>query len=250
MSERSVDPEESGNDEHRPIRVFLVDDHGVVRQGMRAYFEMVGDIDVVGEAASGQEAIDRIGALASLGRAPDVVMMDLLMPGVDGITAISTIKQLHATVQVVAVTSFVAQDKVRSALQAGAVGYILKDAEADEVAASVRAAYRGDVYLAPLAAKRLAESLRDATLEPDRESLTGRERQVLALVANGASNKTIGTALSISERTVRTHVSNILMKLDLDSRTQAALWAIRQGLVPAARLEAAAEVSSTSFVPE
>lgn len=212
----------------RPIRVYLVDDHGVVRHGMRAYLAMLPDMEVVGEASRGQEALEGIGALVSGGKAPDVVIMDLLLPGMDGIATTSAIKERHPAVNVVAVTSFVAQDRVHSALKAGAVGYILKDNEADDVAEAIRAAYRGDVHLAPAAVTELARSLRGSTEEAHRESLTGREREVLALVAEGASNKAIGLALSISERTARTHVSHILMKLDVGSRTQAALWAVRE----------------------
>lgn len=214
-----------------PIRVYLVDDHAVVRRGMHAYLAMLEDIEIVGEAPSGEEAVTGIAALASEGWPPDVVMMDLLMPGMGGIEATSVIKARYPSVEVVAMTSFVAQEKVHAALQAGAVGYVLKDAEADEVAAAIRSAHRGEVYLAPAAARQLAKSLRDPKLAADRESLTDRERQVLVLVAKGASNKAIGEELSISERTARTHVSNILVKLGLGSRTQAALWAIREGLV-------------------
>ena len=213
-----------------PIRVYLVDDHAVVRRGMHAYLEMLDDIDIVGESSRGEEAVAGIAALAARGQPPHVVLMDLLMPGMGGIEATSIIKSAHPDVQVVAVTSFVAQEKVHAALQAGAVGYILKDAEADEVAAAIRAAHRGEVCLAPAAARQLAKSLRDPRPEPERESLTDREREVLVLVAKGASNKTIGSQLTISERTARTHVSNILLKLGLGSRTQAALWAIREGL--------------------
>ena len=212
------------------IRVYLVDDHGVVRRGMHAYLAMLGDVDVVGEAARGEEAVAGIAALAAEGGLPHVVLMDLLMPGMGGIEATSVIKARHPEVEVVAVTSFVAQEKVHAALQAGAIGYILKDAEADEVAAAIRAAFRGEVYMAPAAARLLAQSLREPRAEAERESLTDRERQVLALVSQGASNKAIGSELSISERTARTHVSNILLKLRLASRTQAALWAIREGL--------------------
>ena len=213
-----------------PIRVYLVDDHGVVRRGMQAYLEMLEDIHIVGEASRGEDAVSGMATLASEGRLPHVVMMDLLMPGMGGIEATSLIKERHPEVEVVAVTSFVAQEKVHAALQAGAIGYILKDAEADEVAAAIRAAHRGEVYLAPAAARQLAKTLRDPRPEAERESLTDRERQVLGLVAKGASNKAIGHELSISERTARTHVSNILLKLGLGSRTQAALWAIREGL--------------------
>lgn len=197
---------------------------------MQAYLEMLEDIDIAGEASRGEEALSGIATLAADGHPPHVVLMDLVMPGMGGIEATSMIKGRHPEVEVVAVTSFVAHEKVHAALQAGAVGYILKDAEADEVAAAIRAAHRGEVYLAPEAARQLAKSLREPGPEADRESLTDRERQVLVLVAQGASNKAIGHDLSISERTARTHVSNILMKLGLGSRTQAALWAIREGL--------------------
>ena len=215
-----------------PIRVYMVDDHAVVRRGMRAFLEMIGDIDIVGEASRGDEALDGIDMLVAQRRTPDVVIMDLLMPGMDGIATTSAIKERHPAIQVVAITSFVAADRVHAALQAGAVGYILKSAEADEVADAIRAAHRGEVRLAPAAAVQLAKSLRSPPPGASREFLTDRERQVLALVASGAANKDIGTTLSISERTARTHVSNILVKLGLGSRTQAALWAIREGLVP------------------
>jgi DNA-binding NarL/FixJ family response regulator len=220
-----------GEGRQLPIRVYLVDDHAVVRRGMHAYLEMLEDIDIVGEAPRGEEAVTGIATLASEGRPPHVVMMDLLMPGMGGIEATAAIKAGHPSVEVVAMTSFVAQDKVHAALQAGAIGYVLKDAEADEVAAAIRSAHGGEVYLAPAAARQLAKSLRDPKPEGNREALTDREREVLVLVAKGASNKAVGHALSISERTARTHVSNILVKLGLGSRTQAALWAIREGLV-------------------
>ena len=235
-----------GHDRDGPkgsIRVYVVDDHGIVREGMRAFLGMIGDIEIIGEASGGEEAIEGIGALAAQGRAPDVVMMDLLMPGLDGITATSLIRKRHPTVQVVAITSFVAEDRVHAALQAGAMGYLLKDASADEVATAIRAAHRGEVHLSPAAATQLAKSLRAPAAEAGAVTLTERERQVLALVAGGAANKAIGDALSISERTARSHVSNILMKLGLGSRTQAALWAIREGFVPPS-------ADGASFVPE
>ena len=221
-----------GDGPGHPIRVYIVDDHAVVRRGMRAFLEMIDDIDIVGEASRGDEALDGIDVLAAQDRTPDVVIMDLLMPGIDGIAATSAIKERHPGIQVVAMTSFVAADRVHAALQAGAVGYVLKTAEADEVADAIRAAHRGEVHLAPAAAVQLAKSLRNPPPGAGRELLTERERQVLALVASGAANKAIGTALSISERTARTHVSNILMKLGLGSRTQLALWAVREGLAP------------------
>ena len=218
------------SDPHEPIRVYLVDDHGVVRRGMRSYLEMVEDIDVVGEAPNGEAAVEELGRLAGAGEPPDVVLMDLLMPGMDGITATGLIRERHPEMEVVALTSFVAQDKVQAALAAGASGYVLKDADADEVASAIRAAHRGEMHLAPAAARELTKALRLPVPDPDAEPLTERERQVLTLVAEGASNQDIAQALFISERTARTHVSNILMKIGVRSRTQAALWAIREGL--------------------
>jgi DNA-binding NarL/FixJ family response regulator len=214
------------------IRVYLVDDHAVVRKGMRAYLELLDDMEVVGEARDGEPAVEELGRLAGAGEAPDVVMMDLLMPGMDGITATTLIRERHPETEVVALTSFVAQDKIQAALAAGAAGYVLKDADADEVAAAIRAAHRGEVHISPAAVRELVRSMRPAGGDRVIEPLTDREREVLALVAKGASNKEIAKALFISERTARTHVSNILTKLGLRSRTQAALWAIREGMAP------------------
>ncbi|GAC1332868.1 MAG: response regulator transcription factor [Chloroflexota bacterium] len=215
------------------IRVFLVDDHGVVRQGTRAYLQMLDDIEVVGEASDGQQAVERIAELASRDEAPDVVLMDLVMPRMDGIAATAEIKKQHPDIEVVALTSFIEEEKVHAALQAGAAGYLLKDAEADDVAAAIRSAQRGEVHLDPAVAKRLMQSLRSPKPQEMVEPLTEREREVLVLVAQGRTNKEIGRYLGISERTARTHVSNILGKLGLASRTQAALYAVREGLVPA-----------------
>jgi DNA-binding NarL/FixJ family response regulator len=218
--------------QQRPIRVFVVDDHTVVRRGLRAYLEVVDDMEVVGEAADGQEALDGIAALVAAERPPDVVLMDLLMPGMDGVTATAAITQRHPEMAVVAMTSFTQADKVHGALQAGAAGYLLKDAEADEVAAAIRAACRGEVHLDPAIARRLTRSLLTPTAQTVK-ALTDREREVLALVAQGLSNQQIADVLVISERTARTHVSNILSKLGVASRTQAALMAIREGIAPA-----------------
>jgi DNA-binding NarL/FixJ family response regulator len=218
--------------QQRPVRVFVVDDHTVVRRGLRAYLEMVDDMEVDGEAADGQQALDGIAALVEAGQPPDVVLMDLLMPGMDGVTATGAITQRHPEMAVVAMTSFTQADMVHGALQAGAAGYLLKDAEADEVAAAIRAACRGEVHLDPAIAKQLTRSL--VTPKPQTvSSLTDREREVLVLVAQGLSNQQIADSLVISERTARTHVSNILSKLGVASRTQAALLAIREGIAPA-----------------
>lgn len=212
------------------IGVVLVDDHRVVRRGISAYFEQVADIEVIGEAADGGQALDCIAQLEQGGTLPDVVLMDLLMPVMDGITATGQIKSRWPVVEVVVMTSFVEEAKVRSALEAGAAGYLLKDADADQVAQALRAAMAGQMHLDPSVARLLADSVRSP--RPRSAALTGREREVLALVAQGASNQQIARTLVVSERTARTHVSAILMKLDLVSRTQAALWAVHEGVAP------------------
>jgi DNA-binding NarL/FixJ family response regulator len=215
-----------------PVRVFVVDDHTVVRRGLRAYLESVDDMEVVGEATDGREALEDIAALVAAGQPPEVVLMDLLMPGMDGVTATAAITDRHPELAVVAMTSFTQANLVHGALQAGAAGYLLKDAEADEVAAAIRAARRGEVHLDPAIAKQLTRSLVAPEPQP-LQALTDREGEVLVLVAQGLSNQQIADALVISERTARTHVSNILSKLGVASRTQAALLAIREGVAPA-----------------
>ena len=218
------------SDDARTIRVFLVDDHVVVRRGMRAFFEMLDEIEVLGEAADGRAALDELAVMAAHDNLPDVVLMDLLMPRLDGIAATKAIRQLYPSVEVVALTSFSEAERVHLALEAGAAGYLLKDAEADEVVAAIGAAHRGEVHLDPVAARQLTRSM--ITPQRTATALTPREREILVLVAQGRSNRDIATALVISERTARTHVSNVLTKLALASRTQAALWAVREGLVP------------------
>ncbi|MGR7023655.1 response regulator [Geodermatophilus sp. URMC 62] len=215
-----------------PVRVCLVDDHAVVRRGLRGYLELVEDIEVVGEAADGHTALDVVAALVADGAAPHVVLMDLLMPGTDGVTATRLLTQRYAGIAVVAMTSYSEVDRIRSALEAGASGYLLKDAEADQVVDAIRQAQRGEMPLGPAVARQLARAFR-APGRAARDPLTGREHEVLALLAAGLSNREIASRLSISERTARTHVSNILDKLGVRSRTQAALYAIQQGLAPA-----------------
>lgn len=216
-------------DAARPIRVFLVDDHAVVRRGMRAFFAMLDDIDVHGEAGDGKAALDELAALAARDDLPDVVLMDLLMPRLDGIATTREVKQRYPGVEVVVVTSFSETERIHAALEAGAAGYLLKDAEADQVGAAVRAAYRGEVHLDPVAARQLTRTL--VAPQGTTTALTPREREILVLVAQGESNRDIAATLFISERTARTHVSHVLAKLGLASRTQAALWAVREGLV-------------------
>ena len=214
------------------IRVCLVDDHTVVRRGLRGYLELVEDIEVVGEAADGQAALDVVEALVADGRAPHVVLMDLLMPGTDGVTATRLLTQRCGGVAVLAMTSYSEVDRIRSALEAGASGYLLKDAEAEEVVDGIRKAHRGEMPLGPAVSRQLARAF-GAPGRVALDTLTAREHEVLLLLAAGLSNQQIASRLSISERTARTHVSSILDKLGLRSRTQAALYAIQQGLVPA-----------------
>jgi DNA-binding NarL/FixJ family response regulator len=219
--------------ENSPIRVLLVDDHGMVRRGIEAYLDLIDDIEMVGQAGNGREALERLAQLEAEGQPPDVVLMDLLMPEMDGIATTAAMKERWQGIEVVALTSFIEEDKIHGALQAGATGYLLKDATAAEVAAAIRAAYNGQMHLDPAVARRLAESLRAPRgREVPVESLTEREREVLVGVSGGRANKEIARQLGISERTVRTHVSSILGKLGLTSRTQAALYAVREGLVP------------------
>jgi DNA-binding NarL/FixJ family response regulator len=218
------------------IRVLVVDDHGVVRRGLQSYLETLDDIVCVGEAADGQQALDRVAALAAAGRPPHVVMMDLVMPRMDGIAATAALRQRYPEVEVVAMTSFTELERIHAALEAGAAGYLLKDASAEAVADAIRAAHRGEVHLDPRVARHLTASLR-STRPDSLRGLSGREREVLTLVARGLPNLQIANELSISERTARTHVSSILTKLGVASRTQAALWAIREGVVPAPRPE-------------
>jgi len=215
------------------IRVLVVDDHRIVREGLRAYLGLVDDIEMVGEAADGRGALDSLARAKAGSGLPDVVLMDLLMEPMDGIAATAAIKERHPEVEVVAVTSFIEEDKVHAALEAGAAGYLLKDAEADEIAAAIRSAKRGEVHLDPAVARQLTASLRRGPTDDPKDLLTHREREILLLVARGQANKEIAAELVISERTARTHVSNILSKLGLTSRTQAALWAVREGLAPA-----------------
>lgn len=213
----------------KAIRIFLVDDHTVVRAGLAAYLDTEPGMSVIGEAGDGAEAINRIAVLANNEQAPDVVLMDVLMPRMDGITATAEIKKRWPVIEIVAVTSFLEEEKIRAALEAGATGYLLKDADAPDVANAIRAAVAGEVHLDPAVAKALTAALRAPKSAAD--ALTPRERDVVILIAEGGTNRQIAKQLGVTERTARTHVSNILGKLGLASRTQAAMWAVKHGLV-------------------
>ncbi|MGW7696209.1 response regulator [Streptomyces asiaticus] len=206
------------------IRVLLVDDHQVVRRGLRTFLQVQDDIEVVGEAADGEEGIARAEELR-----PDVVLMDVKMPGLDGIEALRTLRDLDNPARVLVVTSFTEKRTVIPALRAGAAGYVYKDVDPEALARAIRSVHSGHVLLQPEVALALL-SQEEGGGQGRGGSLTEREREVLALIADGRSNREIARALVLSEKTVKTHVSNILMKLDLADRTQAALWAVRHGI--------------------
>ncbi len=205
------------------IRILVVDDHGVVRQGLRMYLALDPELEVVGEAANGAEALSMAHELE-----PDVVLMDLLMPVMDGIAATQAIRRELPDVEVIALTSVLEDRAVYGAMRAGAIGYLLKDTQADELCQAIKAAAAGQVQMSPSVVARL---LREVPSPQEPEPLTERETEVLRQLAQGKSNKEIAAALVIAEKTARTHVSNILAKLGVSSRTQAALHAVRTGLV-------------------
>jgi two-component system, NarL family, response regulator LiaR len=209
------------------VRVLLVDDHTVVRRGLRLVFELEDDLEIVGEAADGREALERVAELR-----PDVVVMDLLMPVMNGVEATRAIRAAYPDVEVVALTSVLEDRMVVDAVEAGAAGYLLKETRPDELFEAVRAAARGEVRLDPRAQQRLMRELRrPAAPAPARDALTEREAEVLQQLARGATNKAIAQALGVGEATVKSHVSAVLAKLGLKSRTQAALHALREGWV-------------------
>ena len=221
-----------------PIRVLVVDDHAVVREGLRTFLELQDGIEVVGEAADGEEAVARATELA-----PDVILMDLVMPGMDGIGAMRELRRRSSSARVIVLTSFLDDDRLMPALQAGADGYLLKDVEPAELARAVRSACANEAHIAPTVAARLLHTLSEgggpgrlggAINPPTREDaiaqLTRREREVLELIALGHSNKRIALELGVAEKTVKTHVGHLLAKLGVADRTQAALLAVESGL--------------------
>jgi NarL family two-component system response regulator LiaR len=208
------------------IRIVIVDDHPVVRQGLRLMLERRSDFEIVGEGGDAAQAI----ALATE-LVPDVMLLDLLLPGADGISAIREIKRLTPTTQVIVLTSYAEDDFIFNAINAGALSYLLKDAGPEELVAAVRAAARGESVLHPMVASRVLREVRSRERSPWRD-LTPRELEVLTLVARGRSNQEIARELVLSEATVRTHMANILSKLHLADRTQAAIYALQQRLVP------------------
>ncbi len=212
-----------------PIRVLLVDDHAVVREGLRAFLQLQDGLEIVGEAGDGAEAIDQAERLG-----PDVIVMDLVMPGLDGVGAMRELRSRAPDSRVIVLTSFLEDDRLLPAIQAGAAGYLLKNVEPAQLARAIRAAHAGEeAIIDPTVAARLVHALADErrprVQEPER--LTRRERDVLELIARGRPNKRIALELGISEKTVKTHVGHLLAKLGVTDRTQAALLAVQEGLV-------------------
>ncbi len=210
--------------EQTPIRVMLVDDHLMVRDGLQVFLSMYDDLEIVGEAVDGAEAFDLCAQVR-----PDVILMDTVMPNVDGPTATARIRQAWPQVQVIALTSFLEEDLIQQVLQAGASGYLLKDVRPDKLAQAIRDAHEGRPTIASAAAQVLAQAAKQPA--PVGIDLTPRERQVLALLAEGRTNKQIAKALTVSSGTVRLHVSNILSKLGVSNRTEAAALALQHNLV-------------------
>jgi DNA-binding NarL/FixJ family response regulator len=207
------------------IRVVIADDHAVVRQGLRTYLELQDDIDVVAEAADGAEAVD-----AAARHAPDVVLLDLAMPRLDGVGALRELRERAPEVRVIVLTSFGEDDRLFAALRAGAAGFLLKDTEPPDLVRAIRTAHAGQAPLSPATATRVVEELSRGGRGRAADLLTPRELEVLRLIARGRSNKRIALELGVAEKTVKTHVGHVLAKLDLSDRTQAALYAVREGL--------------------
>lgn len=206
--------------------MLIADDHAVVREGLRSFLGIQDDIEVVAEASDGEEAVNKAQALI-----PDVVVMDLVMPRVEGVEAIGQIRASNPDVKIIVLTSFADDDKMLAAVRAGATGYLLKDAKPQELSDAIRAANRGEALVHPAVAARLMQEVAAKDNASPSHSLTARELEVLRLVARGLPNKQIARELEIAEKTVKTHVSNILQKLDLHDRTQAVVYALRERIV-------------------
>lgn len=215
---------EASGESAMPIRILIADDHAVVRQGLRMFLALDSELDVIGEATNGLQALQMAHKLK-----PDVILMDLLMPEMDGVSATTAVRRELPDIEVIALTSVLEDSAVIGAIRAGAIGYLLKDTESDDLIRAIKAAAAGQVQLSPKAAARL---MREVRAPESPEALTERETDVLRLLAEGKANKEIAQALTIGEKTVKTHVSSILGKLNVTSRTQAALYAVRIGLVP------------------
>jgi two-component system, NarL family, response regulator LiaR len=207
------------------IRVLIADDHAVVRQGLRTYLELQDDVEVVGEAADGEAAVAAAERLA-----PDVVLLDLAMPRLDGVGALGALRERVPAARVLVLTSFGEDDRLFAALRGGAAGFLLKDTEPPDLVRAIRSAHAGEAPLSPATAARVVEELIRGGRPRAADLLTPRELEVLRLIARGRSNKRIALELGVAEKTVKTHVGHLLGKLGLSDRTQAALYAVREGI--------------------
>jgi NarL family two-component system response regulator LiaR len=207
------------------VSVFIVDDHPVVRQGLRTFLETLGDVEIIGDASSAEQALPRIEETV-----PDVVLMDLVLPGMDGIDATRRVREVSPSTRVIVLTSFADDEKVFPAIKAGAAGYLLKDVDPSELAEAIRTVHAGEALLHPKVASKLMQDYASEDRKAPGGDLTQRELEVLRLIARGMSNREIARELVVAEKTVKTHVSNILAKLHLADRTQAALYAVRRGI--------------------
>lgn len=213
------------NTSPKTIRILLVDDHVMVRRGLATLLKVFDDLELVGEAEDGEAAIKLCTEVV-----PDVILMDMVMPIMDGATATRAIRQMHPHIQIIALTSFKEGDIIKNALEAGAIGYLLKDISADELVWAIRAAYAGRATLSPEAAQALVETVSQPP--PPGQDLTGREREVLSLMIEGLNNTQIAAKLTVSPSTIKSHVSSILSKLGVSSRTEAVALALRSGIIP------------------
>jgi NarL family two-component system response regulator LiaR len=222
-----TDPNIVSNPPSTPIRILVVDDHAVVREGLRSFIQIKPDMEVVGEAADGIDAVEKALVLE-----PDVILLDIVMPRLGGVGTIEELNRKGSKARILVITSFAEDDQLFPAIRAGALGYLLKDSKPQELIQAIRDVYLGQPYLHQAVARKLMDELsRDPVLPPTEEPLTAREMEVLTLIAQGYSNREIGDQLHLSERTVGKYASNILKKLHLANRTQAALYALRKGIV-------------------
>jgi NarL family two-component system response regulator LiaR len=208
------------------IRVLIADDHAVVREGLRAYLQLQETLDVVGEAGDGEEAVREAERLR-----PDVILMDLVMPRLDGVGAMRELRRRLPASRVIVLTSFADDERLLPAIQAGAAGYLFKNVQPSELARAIHAAHAGEALLDPAVAARLVQEIARPAAQDPPDRLTPREREVLLLIARGLPNKRIARELGVAEKTVKTHVGHLLAKLGVSDRTQAALYAVREGLV-------------------
>ena len=215
-----------------PMKIMIVDDHDMVRLGLRTYLSLEDDMEIIGEASNGKEAIAMLTVMSEKKEAlPDLILMDLMMPEMDGIAATKAITDIFPTMKIIILTSFLEDDKVMQGIQAGAVSYVLKSVSSEELVYAIKGAFRGMPVMNSEVSQALTRGLRQKSAQSEEEGLTAREKEVLLLIAEGKTNKDISEELFISIKTVKTHVSNLLMKLGVEDRTQLAIYAHRKGYI-------------------